>query len=681
MIGTSGPLRVVQFLLRDDDAATTTAEELVAGAAEWGANAVLLNACGISAWYPSRLPYQPLNTRLREDFVGAAVTAAHGRGMSLIARADVSKVDPHVGAQHPDWLRRDPAGEILREWDMPETCFTGDHWQRNAFAMIDELVGAYEVDAVFFNMYRVALCHCARCRATLAAAGVAAIPPRADPADPAWRAYELWRRHALVAYTERLRARIHDHRDAALLVYHHQKEGWDVPGIAHASDLVSATASLPLVANPLSPQPAWPQWPGYEAALGRGLRPDRPAVVVVTTSALFASRRASMPADRSATAQLQIAFQRGAPCPALPGGLDQDDPRALPAMTEALAWLARNADAFEGLISPARVALLASRDTLDLCPVPGEGELSRREEWGAYLALTRSGHPFDVVPLDGGGPDLSRYAVALLPDVACLAAADAAALDRWVASGGTLIATGRAGDFDERGEARSRSALACLGRPRVTAVRDVAGGYLAIGGDGLRAAIGARVVGVHRELFVVEGGATAREELLLLGPVRDNTPEHAVIPGSPGPPGLREVRYDAGRAWHLPWRPGVLFGTDGLLDPGLVLAWIVDGAVGRAPAMTSAPDWIEQRWWIRSDRSRALLLLLNATATRPGAAMRVAPLGPIDVHIAMRARRVYSLARNEDLSHRTDGDGTHVRIDGLGVFDALDITAEEDGAS
>ncbi len=669
----SGPLRVVQFLLRDADAEVESPERLVDAAAGWGANAILLNAAGFSAWYPTRLAYQQTNPHLRKDFFGTALEHAHRRGLKVIARIDVSKTHPDLAEAHPEWLRRDAGGGVSAEWEMPETCFTGEYWQRCNFEILEELLDAYPVDGLFYNMYRVAHCHCPRCQDTLRAAGLAGVPREADPADPAWRAYELWRRPALATYTARVREFVHARRpEAALMVYHHQKEGWNVPEMARASDVVSATASLPLAVNPLSPQPAWIGWPGYEAALGRGLDPDRPPVVVTTTSALFASRRAAQPPDRVRLALLQVAFQGGAICPAIPGGLRQEDSRALPAIAETLGWLAKNEGALRGLESPARVALLTSRDTLDLCPMPGEGELSRREEWGIYLALTDARYPFDVVPLDHCGPDLTRYRVAILPDVACLSEKDAAAIDAWVEGGGTLLATYLAGQFDERGDARPWSPLRCLGRPEVRSTLDVSGGYLAVGQPELRTALGGmEIVGVERQLLELAGEPAEEEDLHLLGPVRNNTPEFALVLSERGPAGLLGWRLGRGRGWHLPWRPGVLISQTGLREPADLLVWLVGRTVGPPPVTVSAPGTVEARFWLQPTEHRALLCLLNGAALQSSPFTEVTSIGPVEVRLRAGVSRARSLTRGEEIPLCRDADGVGFTLNVLEAFEAL----------
>jgi hypothetical protein len=667
-------MRTAQFLLRDADARTEDPRRLVEAATEWGANAILLNAGGFSAWYPTQLPFQRRNPSLQGDFLGQAVDAAHRAGLRFLARMDISKTHPEIAAGQPEWLRQNIDGTPSTEWEMPETCFTGQYWQRCNFDILDELLTAYDLDGLFYNMYRVAHCHCPRCQATVRAGGIDGVPKVADPADPTWRAYELWRRRELVAYTRRIRDELHAHRpDAALLVYHHQKEGWDVPGISQASDVVSVTASSPLAVNPVSPQPYWVGWAGYEAELGRGLRPDRSAMVVTTTSALFASRRAAQPADRLRASMLQVAFGRGGVCPAIPGGLEQEDPRALPVVRDTLAWLAKHTDLFEELESVANVALLASRDTLDLCPRAGEGHLSRQEEWGVYLALEQARYPFDVVPLGAGILDLERYGVAILPDVACLDTSDAAAIDAWVERGGTLIATALTGAFDARGEARPESPLRSIGHAGATVTSDASGGYLAVDQPALQEALGgARLIGIDRD-FVKLTWRVAPDavDLHLLGPVGNNTPEFALVPTERGPAGLLGWRLGQGHGWLLPWRPGVLVSQNGLADPGTVITWLVSQAIGPAPVSVAGGTAVIARLWRQPTRGRAILCLLNEATRQTRPLVQPSSLGGIEVQVRLPCSSAYAVAASERLTLRNADGALGFTLDSLGHFEVI----------
>ncbi|GAC1318843.1 MAG: hypothetical protein NVSMB2_13800 [Chloroflexota bacterium] len=676
----SSPLRVAQFLLRDTDARTEDPEQLVAAAAEWGANAILLNAGGFSAWYPTALPFQRRNPWLQGDFLGAAVEAAHRRNMRFLARMDVSKTHPEIAAYHPEWLRYTADGTPSNEWEMPETCFTGAYWQECNFSILDEVLSLYAVDGLFYNMYRVAHCHCERCQRAVRAEGLTSIPLRADPADAEWRAYEVWRRRELVGYTRRLRVSLHDVRpDAALLVYHHQKEGWDVPGIADASDLVSVTASSPLAVNPVSPQPYWVNWPAYEAELGRGLRPERPAMVVTTTSALFASRRAAQPQDRLRASMLQIAFGRGAVCPATPGGLDQDDPRALPVVRETLGFLAAHEDVLDPLESIARVAVLASRDTLDFCPAPGSGHRSRQEEWGVHLALEQHRYPFDVVPLAAGRLDLQQYRVAIAPDVACLDSADAAAIDAWVSHGGTLIATGLTGAFTAHGELRPHNPLRALGHGRAGTLRDAAGAYLSVDDATLQEALGgARLIGVDGTFVDMSWDEPpAVQHLFLLGPVANNTPEFANVPTERGAAGLLGWTLGSGRGWLLPWWPGVLASHNGLPDPARLLAWLLEQTLGPAPIGITGNPAITARLWRQRARQRAVLMLLNEAARQTMPLIQHVPIGPLDVYVDMHCSAAHAVRADEEVPIRSVGSRTFLTLRSLGPFEVITLDGVE----
>jgi hypothetical protein len=142
------PVRVVQFLLRKVDAATEDPEWLAETAGAWQASAMLINAAGFSAWYPTELAYQRGNASLRDDFLGAALQRAHALGVAVIGRIDVSKTLAPVAAAHPDWLRR--AGRRLLQHvpprALPLSPLSGDGarrghgWSAAAAASLDDWV-------------------------------------------------------------------------------------------------------------------------------------------------------------------------------------------------------------------------------------------------------------------------------------------------------------------------------------------------------------------------------------------------------------------------------------------------------------------------------------------------------------------------------------------------------------
>ena len=91
-------LRVIQYNLQIQDTDRMVPEEIAAKACEAGANAVVINAGGIYAWYRSRIPfhhhneYLPAKGNLRKNLI----PCCHALGIKVICRFDLSETDDVV---------------------------------------------------------------------------------------------------------------------------------------------------------------------------------------------------------------------------------------------------------------------------------------------------------------------------------------------------------------------------------------------------------------------------------------------------------------------------------------------------------------------------------------------------------------------------------------------------------
>src|SRR3546814_19405163 len=126
-----------------------------------------------------------------------------------------------------------------------------------------------------------------------------------------------------------------------------------------------------------------------------------------------------------------------------------------------MRWHEANGQHLTGTKSTARVALYHSR-TADLHA--GATDTARQQTncfRGAYRLLLEARIPFDFVSDtrmsdEDVAEQLGHYDVIFLPNNACLSDTEAAALDTFVAQGGTLIATGESGLYDEHGTRRAK---------------------------------------------------------------------------------------------------------------------------------------------------------------------------------------------------------------------------------
>ncbi len=653
------PSIVFQHLLREEDATGLDPADLIAEAARAAAQTYVAMGGGFSAWYPSKLRSQRVNPHMRGDFLGGVTQAARAAGMRVVARVDISKGRPEWIARDPDWFARKPDGTPGLVWEMPQTCPTGPYWRDEAFAIVGELMSGYRPDGLFFNYLYVARCHCARCAQTVRAATGADVPA------PGVRSpvYEKWRRAYLADFVARLGAHARSFRaDVDMIPYHHVRDGWNARAMAAVSGTISSQISNPVVSNPVDPQPQWPHWAAEEAMLARALKPDAAPLLVQTGSAFFASRQTAMPPHRMLRNMAEARAFGASAMIAISGRLGGDDARSIPAI-EAFARHCRALERWQGSVrSLARVAVLRSQDSIDWGPDAGRNA-GRREGWGhvaemrgVYMALSRLRYPADILPADELDPGvLGRYAAVVAPALSCLSDSVAAALDEYVAAGGTLIATGDFGAADEDGAPRAKPPCAAV--PALPgSSRALAGAYFLAEDASLRDRLGgAPHLGAEGALWLLAtnpaDGWTAG--LRTIGPFANNAPEFAVVDGPGTDPGRLARKHGKGRVVWFPWLPGGAYFAYGVGDHAAVLADALAPVLGAPPIVDSAPGAVS--FAAMGVPGGTLLHIFNDASAQGVPLNEAVPIGAFEVAVACDATRAIDVAGKREISLAHEG--------------------------
>jgi hypothetical protein len=120
------PIRLIQTNLREIDALMNV-DDFVKSIEAASANVVLLNVGGIVANYPTKLPFHYKNPFMKGDLVGDLLKRLHAKGIKVIGRFDVSKINEALAAKRPDWLYVSTSGKnvnyngraYLRKWRLP----------------------------------------------------------------------------------------------------------------------------------------------------------------------------------------------------------------------------------------------------------------------------------------------------------------------------------------------------------------------------------------------------------------------------------------------------------------------------------------------------------------------------------------------------------------------------------
>lgn len=191
------------------------------------------------------------------------------------------------------------------------------------------------------------------------------------------------------------------------------------------------------------------------------------------------------------------------------------------------------------------------------------------EERGWIRALTESHVLFDEIQLSIMKPsdDLSKYKAVILPDLPSVPAWLCEKLDAFAENGGTVIATGHTGKYDENYDECTKYPLKAMGVKQVQYVReDMASAMLHVEESDLEAFDSYdndRVLYFGDMFLFTEAEPEARGYLKLIPPHHFGPPERCYYTQITDIPGLTVMPYGKGQGVLVPWMPGSLFYRDG----------------------------------------------------------------------------------------------------------------------
>ena len=145
------PIRLIQTNLREIDAMMDT-DAFVKSIDEASANVVLINVGGIVANYPTKLPFHYRNPYMKGDLTGELLKKLHAKGIKVLGRFDVSKLNETLAAQKPEWLYVGTNGKNVNYNGQVHTCVNGGYQQQYSFDILQEVIANYDLDGIFFNM-------------------------------------------------------------------------------------------------------------------------------------------------------------------------------------------------------------------------------------------------------------------------------------------------------------------------------------------------------------------------------------------------------------------------------------------------------------------------------------------------------------------------------------------------
>lgn len=684
-----GPMRWVQICATEDDPGRYDIGFWLDFLKATRTQGVCLSAGGVTAFYPTEVPYHYRSPFLKGgDMFGELVRACKDMDIRILGRVDPHATRADVLAAKPEWIARDAAGQPKRHPTDPElylTCPNGPVTFEWMPQVLREIVARYPVDGLFGNRWAggAGLCHCTTCTTSFKAASGHAIPATlANVGDPAVRAYLVWDDEMRYRQLELWARTVNEVNPRAFFT----------PGTWGRLDprrLRRTARSLFADRQARSGNaPAWLN--GRSAKETACLMPDRPMSGIFAVGETGTPYRFmdSVQAPTEISAYLHNGLAHGFRPWMTKFKAEVFDKRWVPAVTKAYAWHARHEDYFRNVENLSRVAMLHSEQTktyyVPEAPVGmGSGGPQDAQSLrggtddatnGFYQALVESRVPFAFVDERLLEPDaIDRYRVIVLPNIAALSDAQCAAITDYVRRGGAIVATHETSLYDEWGQRRRNFGLAELFGCDFAGKVDqrVQNSYLTIRGpNAFTAGLDdtPRIMGGTKLVHVRPRGGGVAPAFTLV-PSYPDLPMEKVYTDvlETDVPMIYARKFGRGRVVYFPFDLDRAFWENSAADHLAVLRNAVQWAADRPQPMTvDGPGLLDISYWRQSGSVAAHLVNLTNPMAMRGYMREILPAGPYQVSLQLpegrRPARVRLLEAEADASFRQEGDRVIVDV-------------------
>jgi hypothetical protein len=451
-------MRWIQLALVEKDPATFDPDWWLAFFKRVHAQGACISAGGMCAFYPTEIPGHHRSEWLGDkDTLGYLIDGCRKLDMAVIARVDPHCIRDADAQAHLDWVAVDANGRKARHMVMQDrwlSCALGPCNMEFMPKVVAEIAGKYDIDAFFANRWAGHItCYCDSCKANFKTASGFEAPTNRN--ERGWSEFQKWR-------TARL-FEVWDAWDAAV-----QKVKPNVPclmnmGGAHDPEMEIVGKRAKMVAADRQSRKAavMPPWAaGYNAKVFRSVMGDRP-VAGICSVGVDDNHRWKDSVTSAAELKLWI-------LECIANGMHPwvvkfcgtlYDKRWIPPTEEVFAWHAANEGFLKNRQNLARVGLVWSPQTsAAVTNAKAEGS-----QFGVCHALVEARIPFEMVyehKLEA--ESLKPFKLLVLPNIAALSDAQCDALRKFVAGGGSVVATFETSLYDENGKKRSDFALADL---------------------------------------------------------------------------------------------------------------------------------------------------------------------------------------------------------------------------
>jgi hypothetical protein len=435
---------------------------------ETNTEGVIVNAGGIVAYYPTRIPLHRKAAYLQgRDLFGEISKAAHEDGLVVFARMDSNRADEEFYQAHPDWFALDVNGKPYRAADLFISCVNSPYYQQHIPAILTEIAQLYKPEGFTDNSWsglgRESICHCENCKKNFKDKTGQNIPVKKNWDDKVYKQWirwnydrrlEIWDLNNKTTKTAgganctwsgmnsgSINGQSRSFRDykeiakRADIIMLDDQSRTDQEGFQHNGEIGKMVHGL-MGWNKLCPE-SMAQYDHVRPWFRLGSKPAPEARMWMING--------------------------------IAGGIQpwwhmisayHEDRRMYRTAGPVMQWHKNNEQYLINRTPVATIGVVWSQDNNDYYGRDDANELVELPLRGMLQSLVRERIPYLPIHADHIERDAAQFSVLVLPNLALMTASQIAAVKKFADGGGSLVATGETSLFDESGDRRADYALA-----------------------------------------------------------------------------------------------------------------------------------------------------------------------------------------------------------------------------
>ncbi|HUX96198.1 MAG TPA: alpha-amylase family protein [Bacteroidales bacterium] len=459
------PMRILQTVMRQPDAASYNVDSLVNYMKKVHANTLVVNGGGVMDFFQNRLPMANINPYIgKRDLLAEIVEGCHKEGIKVITRVDFRGVEKERYEQHPDWFARDEYGNpIILNYTTPEVyapCYNSYYRNEHAVEFIEQLMSVYHVDGIWHNAVNFHnKCYCDRCTKEYLEKTGKPIPVK-DSSKGDWDEYYKWNEGVAEKQLALMRSTIkkygNDKSYAAevfdMYKIEQQKEtGISFYSVAEYFDFLVIVAFMADNTAEIEYKDIY--YPSAIVKFLKSLKPDKAPVILFGGNGTDHRYIYASPIDTRLWMWESAASGGGFWNCYFNGYYPANAPDARNAYvtTDAYKYLDDNSEFIQHIQPVTDIGILYSKPS---------GELLGDESFAGSLRglqrlMAENHYQYGFISEKDLSPEkLKQFKVLILPDAAAMSDKHVRLIEEWVIQGGRLLSSFQTSLFDENGVAR-----------------------------------------------------------------------------------------------------------------------------------------------------------------------------------------------------------------------------------